>query len=127
MSRLMGLDYVIQYWRGQENKAVDALSRCVEERASVAIIAITSDWFREVTTSYTKGEWIKELMEQMILNPDSKPGYSLRNELLRYKDIIIIGEDETLRQKILEALHDSPVGGYSGIQNSYSKIKQLFF
>lgn len=49
---------------------------------------------REVTTSYTKGEWIKELMEQMVLDPDSKLGYTLRNGQLRYKERMVIGEDK---------------------------------
>ena len=41
MSKLMGLDYVIQYQRGYENKAADALSRCLEEGGAAAITALT--------------------------------------------------------------------------------------
>ena len=72
-------------------------------------------------------------MEQMVLDPDNKPSYSLRNGLLRHKDkiiikdIIIIGEDEALGQKILATLHDCLVGGHLRIQNTYRKVRQLFF
>ena len=32
----------------------------------------------------------------------------------------------SLKRKILQALHESPLGGHSGIQNTYLRVKQLF-
>ena len=46
MPKLMGLDYTIQYRRGYENKAANALSRClheVEDGTPAAITTITPD------------------------------------------------------------------------------------
>jgi len=42
MSKLMGLDYIIQYRKGYQNKAADALSRCLEERGAAAITAFNT-------------------------------------------------------------------------------------
>jgi len=129
MSKLMGLDFTIQYRRGYENKAAGALSRClakIEEGTVAAITAVTPNWLGEVADSYQQGKWTKELLEQLVLTPGSKPNYTLQNGLLRYKGRLIIGEDGALRRRIIGALHDSPVGGHSGIQNTYYKVKMMF-
>ena len=43
MARLMGLDYVIQYRKGRENKVVDVLSRCTEEAMVTSITMVVPD------------------------------------------------------------------------------------
>ena len=40
MSKLMGLDYVIQYKKGDENEAAYALSRCMEEGTSATMTSV---------------------------------------------------------------------------------------
>lgn len=70
---------------------------------------------------------MKELREQLILNPNSKPGYTLNHGVIRYKGRLVIGSNETLKKKILSSLYESPLGGHLGIQNTYYKVKQIFF
>ena len=111
MSKLMGLDCVIQYRKGYENKVVDALSWCLEDGGTVAITALTLDWFLEVTSSYSQGEWTKMLMKQLTIDPDSRSGFTLKNGVLRYRERLVIGEEESLRRRVLKTLYDSPVGG----------------
>ena len=52
----MGLDYSIQYKRGKENVAADALSRCHEEGSTVAITTVILEWYHEVIESYEEDE-----------------------------------------------------------------------
>jgi len=110
----------------QENRATNGLSRCFEG-ASTTITSIIPDRYQEVTTSYEKGGWTKELLEQLILNPNSRQGFTLSNGLMRYKGRLVIGDREILRGKILDSLHGSLVGGHSGMQNTYHRVKQLFY
>lgn len=40
---------------------------------------------------------------------------------------IYIGENSSLRQRILEEMHDSAIGGHSGIVGTYQRSKRFFF
>lgn len=126
MTKLMGLDYVIQYRKGKENLAADALSRCHEEGHSAALTVLVPDWHREVASSYENDESMRELLQQLVVDPSTKPGYTLINGLIRNKGRLVIGDDENLRKKIVETLHNSPIGGHSGIVATYHKVKQHF-
>ena len=65
-------------------------------------------------------------MQQLVVDLTLRPGYILTNGLIRYQGKMVIGEDEGLRRKIIEALHNSPLGRHSSIVNTYHKVKKLF-
>ena len=107
MAKLMGLDYTIQYKKGRENVVADTLSRCQEKGETTAITALILSLYQEVANSYELDEQIKGLLEQLVLYPTSKigytlkVGYTLKNGLLRYKERIVIGDYPTIKEKIL--------------------------
>jgi len=111
MAKLMGLDYSIQYKKGKENLAADAMSRCQEEGSAASITVVIPAWCKEVVDSYKGDEHIQSLWEKIALGSEEVEGYSMVNGLLRYKGRIVIGLDEELKRKILQSLHDSPLGG----------------
>ena len=123
----MRLNYVIQFSKGRENVVADALSRCHEEGSSVAITAFVPDWYQKVPASYERGEWTKELLEQLSIDDNSKPRYTILNGLLRYQGRLVAGDCENLRKRILQTLYESPIRGHLGIQNTYMKVKQVFY
>lgn len=47
--------------------------------------------------------------------------------LIRYKGRICLGSEGEWRQKILEELHGSSLGGHSGITATYQRAKMSFF
>ena len=118
----MGLDYVIQYKKGKENIVVDALSRCQEEGELSAISTLVPDWYQELASSYESDEGLKQLLGQLVLDPTSRWGYTLRNGMIRYHGRIVIGDLPELKERMLQTLHESPLGGHSGIQNTYHKV-----
>ena len=60
------------------------------------------------------------------MDPTIRPGYTLTNGLIKYQGKLVIGDDDGLKRKVVEALHVSPIGGHSSIVNTYHKVKQLF-
>ena len=109
----MGLDCTIQYRKGKENVAANALSQCFEEGMVAAITLVLPDWLQEVTANYTLAEWSKELLGQLLVDPSSRSGYTMTNGLIRFHGRIVIGDCEHLKSKIMQALHESPMGGHS--------------
>ena len=116
----MGLDFTIQYRRGKENMVANALSRRDENAVYQSIVAVVPKWMIELAKSYEKTEWLKEIIAQLVVNPTN---YILVNGLIRYKGRLVVGDDTTLKDKILKALHCSLIGGYSGIRATYQKVK----
>lgn len=95
----MGLDYVIQHRKGKDNIATDALSRCTEERMVASIIVVIPNWCQKVVRSYEGDERVKALLEQLIINPRSKQGYTYENAMIRFKGKLVIGSSEQLKKK----------------------------
>jgi hypothetical protein len=46
--------------------------------------------------------------------------------ILRYKNIVWVGTDTFVHSQIIPALHNSAVGGHSGIPVTYKRVKQMF-
>jgi hypothetical protein len=68
----------------------------------------------------------KQLLTELSISGSNDKGFSLHNGLIRYKGCIWLGNHTDAHQAILLALHDSGIGGHSGISVTYSKIKALF-
>lgn len=69
----------------------------------------------------------KKKCKKVILNKGTWDKFTLSDGLLIFKGKIYIGMNTDLRQTIIQALHDSPVGGYSGITTTYRCIRLYFF
>jgi hypothetical protein len=61
-----------------------------------------------------------------VQSPNAK-GFSLEQGLIKYKGRLFIGSNLALQTKIISSLHDSVVGGHSGVQATYQRIKQLYY
>ncbi|KAJ4759850.1 polyprotein [Rhynchospora pubera] len=130
MCTLLGLDYIIEYKKGRDNKVVDALSRvpCHQVAAVAAVSAVIPQWAQELAQSYEDDAWATTLLQQVVAQPsEPHPAYTFSQGLLRYQGRICVGHSGPWRQQILQSLHDSPVGGHSGINATYQKLKRYFY
>jgi hypothetical protein len=124
-TKLLGLQYHIQYRSGSENRVDDALSRCsTSELHEVSMIV--PQWLSDVQFSYLQEVEAQSMITKLIVDQSAVPNIALSEGLLRYKDRIWIGNDLQLQTRIVFALHCSAVGGHSGIPVTYSRVKAIF-
>jgi hypothetical protein len=62
----------------------------------------------------------------LVISRDNGKGYTLKEAVIRYKGRVWIRNNIVAQRDILIALHDSGVGGHSGIGATYVRVKQLF-
>jgi hypothetical protein len=124
-TKLLGLQYKVQYRPGSENRVADALSRCVPTDLQ-ALSTVVPQWLLDVQASYDHDAEAQSLLSRLSVDPAAVPHFTLKVGLLRYKDRIWLGADESLQSKIVSALHCSTIGGHSSILATYSRAKSLF-
>jgi hypothetical protein len=126
MIKLMDLQYTIQYKKGTTNAAADALSRVEHDQEVQAISECIPTWVQKLKEGYEEDDQAKQLIAELAIAPDSHPDYTLHNGVLRFRGRIWVGNNRTAQHHILIALHDSGVGGHSGISATYARVRQIF-
>ncbi|KAL2230686.1 UNVERIFIED_CONTAM: Transposon Ty3-G Gag-Pol polyprotein [Sesamum indicum] len=130
VTKLLGLSYEVQYKKGTENRAADALSRMdqvIDTQHSCAISTHVPMWMQEVKASYEGNTLFQTVIQAKIIEPQSFPDYTYETGVLKKKGKLCVGSHGEIRQKILKALHDSALGGHSGIFGTYQRAKLLFY
>ena len=128
LSKLAGLDYTVEYKKGMENRAADALSRIPGPHLMLmAITSLHSDLLTEIQQAWKDDPNIQTLIRTLERSPNSHPLFSWSNGLLKRKGRLVIADNSPLKNKILAWLHDSYAGGHSGVEATLQRIKPLFF
>ncbi|KAL8162265.1 hypothetical protein V2J09_013754 [Rumex salicifolius] len=128
LPKLLEFDYEIQYKEGKENLVADALSRLEDSEAlTMAITVVQSKLLQEIQTCYTIDPQLKEIIELLKGNPLAKKHYTWFRDQLRRRGKLVIGNNVELRNKLLEWLHCSRMGGHSGQDATIHKVKGLFY
>lgn len=129
--KLLGLDFSIHYKKGAENEVVDALSRKAENGANSSccnvIAAANPKWMEEIASTYEGDVWAEENMTATLIDPDGQNHIAVQNGILKYKNRVYIGSTGDLRKRLLAELHNSTLGGHSGQQATYMRVKILFY
>jgi hypothetical protein len=124
LMKLLEFNYTIEYKKGVENVVVDALSR--KEQSVLAISSTIPAWISDIEESYHHDTTYTSLIEQLTVNDQAVPDYSLHSIILRYKGNICVGIHTDLISKILSSLHSSAIGDHSGIKATYQRAKRIF-
>jgi hypothetical protein len=127
-SKLAGLQYRIVYKQGIDNVAADALSRHNQgDLQCLAISHCTPEWLQEVVIAYHNDPATHELLAKLNLHSGHFEPFSLDHGVIRHKVHVWLAGNTTAQQRVLQACHDSAIGGHSGVPATYSRLKQLFY
>lgn len=127
LSKLLGLNYKIEYKKGVENKVVDALStkeghvetvegeskinelsrgegqnrKIEEERAVLHMVSeLIPQWVEEIKSSYEGDSWIESLKAKICSSKEVGSSHHLNecHGVLRYKGRVCVGTQGNWRQ-----------------------------
>lgn len=115
LSKLMGYQFEVVYKPGPENKAADALSR-KEIDAELSAICMKPCWldFTKIREETQTDSELTQLQDVLLADPDSKPGYCLREGLIFYDGRLLLSKSSSLIPILLQEFHSTPMGGHSG-------------
>lgn len=108
VAKLLGFDFTVEYKRGRENRAADALSRrdwpetnsndsqtagskdestsmAADEMGNQAISTLQPTWTRELISSYAQDQQLQQLIQQFQQGDLDSVQYQFHNGLLFYK------------------------------------------
>jgi hypothetical protein len=98
-----------------------------KQHSLLAISSVTPKWISEVEDSYSVDPLCQQLLEQLLLDANSKPDHSITAGIIRYKGKIYVGNAPVLKTQLLTALHSSALGGHSGSKATYHRVKRIFY
>ena len=85
------------------------------------------DLIKEIQEGYNQDRAVAEIIEKLKKDPKAKKHYSWVHNILRRKSKIMVPAINELRQRILEWLHSSGVGGHSGRDVTMQRVKGIFY
>ena len=123
ISKLIGLDFEIQYKPGASNRVADALSRKNQGEVELGATVCTQeiDW-AELQQEIEQDPTLQQLRDDLQGDEKAHTYYSLVEGKLRYKGRIVIPKFSRFIPLLLEQYHDSPVGGHSGDLKTYARM-----
>lgn len=115
---MLGYNFEILYKPGVDNKAADGLS-CIEQtevNTTVLLLALTVPSFVQLQDIYMEldlDDYIQRLVQQCNEGTVSKKGYTIIQERLFYKGLMVLPRESIHIPLILHEYHDVVYGGYS--------------
>jgi hypothetical protein len=133
MLKLLEFDYHIEYKKGKDNSAADALSRQFQDEDTELqlssfeptchqITVSVPKRLQEVQESYAGDEECTKLIQELTIDVNIQTNYSLQVGILRFKGKIYVGSTTSLRDKVFYTFHSSIFRGHSGIKVTLHKI-----
>ena len=104
----------------------DSLSRVGHLMNLQTVASVQPVWIQEVVNSYATDPKAQALLTKLALHSPYENGLSLHQNIIRHKVKVWIGENSALQTRLITALHSSAIGGRSGTNATYYRLKNLF-
>ena len=137
---MLGYVFVVEYKKGKDNLVADALSRktnfddCSSDGVSevhegvLCMVSFPSPtWLTDLKASYGSDQQVQDIFQAFQLGRQVPKGYSVQNGLLLYKGKLYLGSFDALKVAVLQQVHDSPLGGYSGFLKTLHRVQRDFY
>ena len=128
MAKLLGIRYRIVYQKGIDNRAADALSRKPgpPQGDLAAITTAVLAWLEAVQQGYAEDPAAQKLLTRLATSTGDLDGFHLQNGIIKQHGRIWLGDNVELQKQVLSALHAGAIGGHSGFNATYHRVRQLF-
>ncbi|CAJ2638342.1 unnamed protein product [Trifolium pratense] len=124
IAKLIGFDFEVKYKPGKENSVADALSRQMQYST---ISMVQCEAWEGLEEEIQKDDKLKTLVQDLISDPLSHPGYQLRGGKLFHEGRVAIPKNSPRIAWILHEFHDTSTGGHSGYLRTYKKIASVVY
>lgn len=128
MAKLLGLCYRIVYKRGEDNRVADALSRRPGPlQGDLATITVAVPiWLEAVQQGYNNDPAAQKLLARLATEPNGHDGFLLQDGIIKHNGRVWLGNNVPLQKQVLTALHSGAIGGHSGFNATYRRVRRLF-
>ncbi|GJV46329.1 putative nucleotidyltransferase, ribonuclease H [Tanacetum coccineum] len=127
LAKLLGYDYTIEYKKGRENVAADALSRVQGVTLFTMAISQVEPLLLEKVIASQEADIQLQAIKEQIKRGVQLQKITWNGKWLSKKNCMIIGGDAQLRAEIIRLCHESPMGGHSGVNATVQRIKGMFY
>lgn len=123
VSKLLGFDFEIQYKPRSANRVADALSRKTNGAVECGAL-VTTKWvsWEELAREIAADPTLNQIKTELRNGEKQLVGFHLVEDKLMYKSRYVIPEFTIHIPKILQAYHDSPVGGHTRDVKTYLRM-----
>jgi hypothetical protein len=123
LHKFLGYDFTIEYKPGKENLAADALSRSF----FMAFLLPQWDLLAQIRDAIAYDPKLLQILKLCSQGNPPSPHYSVHNQLLLWKQRLVIPSQHAIIQQILQEFHSSPIGGHSGYTRTMACIAAQYY
>jgi hypothetical protein len=92
----------------------------------VAIAVCEPLWLQQVKLSYEHDPSVPGLLQKIADKDTTVKDFSVNQGLIRVGGRIWVGQDPAIHHALLRSVHDSVVGGHSGVRATYHHLHRNF-
>lgn len=122
LHKFLGYDFILEKKPGKEN-IVDVPSRSL----NFALSAPHSDLIADITKVVQNDAYWADFKNNCSGGNPVDSASSVRNEMLFWKNRLVVPPNTELIQHILQGFHSSPLGGPAGVNRTKARISSQFF
>ncbi|GKE12550.1 transposon ty3-G gag-pol polyprotein, partial [Tanacetum coccineum] len=123
LPKLMRFDYEVVYMKGSDNGAADALSRVQTPKLfSMLTTLVNTELAKKIEDSWIEDEKLHAIITKLQARQTAKKHYVWSNNRLTRKGKTVVGQNQQLRNELLQYYHGGTVGGHLGVKVTTYKI-----